>query len=58
MSKIIEIPDHSLVTKETILKLDHLFVTSHPTKLKNHLTLIFMKYMKNEHEVLPSISKT
>lgn len=54
MSKIIEIPDHSLVTEDIVLKLDHLFITSHPTKLKNHITLIFMKYMENEHEILPA----
>lgn len=53
MSKIIELPDHSLVTKEIVLKLDHLFFTSHPTKLKNHITLILMKYLENEHDSLP-----
>ena len=53
MSKIIELPDHSLVTEEIVLKLDHLFFSSHPAKLRNHITLIFMKYMENEHEVLP-----
>ena len=53
MSKIIELPDDSLVTREIALKLNHLFVTSHPTKLKNHLVSILMKYLEYEHDSLP-----
>lgn len=53
MSKIIEIPDHTLITKEIILKLDHLFVTSHPTTLKNNLVSMLMKYLEYEHDSLP-----
>ncbi|MEP1096371.1 MAG: hypothetical protein ABJG78_14740 [Cyclobacteriaceae bacterium] len=51
--KTIQVPDHSLVTEEIVHKLDHLFLTSHPTKLKNHITLILMKYLENEHDSLP-----
>ncbi len=51
--KTLELPDHSLVTKEMVLKLDHLLFSSHPTKLKNHLVTIFMKYLECEHETLP-----
>lgn len=51
--KTIELPDHSLVTQEIALKLDHLLFSSHPTQLKNHLVTIFMKYLECEHEALP-----
>ena len=51
--KTIQVPDHSQVTEEVVLKLDHLLATSHPTKLKNHLTLILMKYLENEYDSLP-----
>ena len=53
MSKIFELPDHSLISKEIITKLDHLFFTSHPTTLKNHLVSILMKYLEYEHDSLP-----
>lgn len=51
--KIIQVPDHTLVTKEIVLKLDHLFFTSHPTTLKNLLVSMFMKYLEYEHGTLP-----
>ena len=51
--KTIQLPDHTLVTEEIILKLDHLLLSAHPTKLKNHLTTIWMKYLEYEHDSLP-----
>ncbi|MEQ9405092.1 MAG: hypothetical protein RIM99_15990 [Cyclobacteriaceae bacterium] len=51
--KTIELPDHTLVTRKMVLKLDHLLFSSHPTQLKNHLVTIFMKYLECEHETLP-----
>jgi len=51
--RLIEVPDHTLITQEIISKLDHLFFTAHPTTLKNHLVSIWMKYLKYEHDALP-----
>ena len=49
----IEVPDHSFISKEIITTLDHLFFTTHPTTLKNHLVSIWMKYLEYEHDALP-----
>ena len=53
MSKKIELPDHTFITHEIITKLDHMFFTSHPTTLKNHLVSLLMKYLEYEHDSLP-----
>ena len=43
-----------MVKKVIINKLDHLFITSHPTTLKNHLVSMLMKYLEYEHDSLPT----
>ncbi|MEM9337710.1 MAG: hypothetical protein AAGA66_03220 [Bacteroidota bacterium] len=53
MSKTIEIPDYSIINENIAEQVDSLFSFAHPTRFKNHLTTVLMKYLRWEYEALP-----
>lgn len=51
--RIIELPNSTKLTEETIRQLDHLLEFAHPQDVRNTLIEIYHLYIIHEHETLP-----